>query len=78
MLTVFNYSIKLALIGLGFVCICHTINGICVGSIMTLSKHRSALVSLSVEPVRYWLALAFWTLSSIMLIFGGIKFKKFN
>lgn len=46
--------------------------GLGSGEIMQLSKHGDTILHKATEPSRYWIAIGFWTIASVMLIGGGI------
>lgn len=40
--------------------------------IIQLSKHGNAILHKATEPERYWIAIFFWSIASVMLIGGEI------
>ena len=54
------------------------IAGLGSGEIMQLSKNGNAVFHKSVEPSRYWIAIVFWTIASVMLVGGGINMIRKN
>ena len=52
--------------------------GLGTGDIIQLSKHGNAIFHKAVEPDRYWIAIFFWTIGSIMLVGGGINMIRKN
>jgi len=52
--------------------------GLDSGEIMQLSKNGNAVFHKSVEPSRYWIAIVFWTIASVMLMGGGINMIRKN
>lgn len=53
-------------------------NGFSIGEILKLSKHGNDVLHKATEPNRYWIAIFFWTIATIMLIGGGINMIRKN
>jgi len=54
------------------------IAGLGSGEIVQLSKHGSTILHKALEPSRFWIAIVFWTIASVMLIGGGINMIRKN
>ena len=68
----------LAIFILGLYAAWTLITGLASGEIMQFSKHGNATFHKTVEPNRYWIAISFWTIASIMLVGGGINMIRKN
>ena len=52
--------------------------GLNSGDILQMSKHGNAILHKSLEPNRYWIAIGFWTIATVMLMGGGINMIRKN
>ena len=54
------------------------ISGLDSGEIMQLAKQGNIILHREIEPNRFWIAIVFWTIASVMLIGGGINMIRKN
>lgn len=52
--------------------------GINSGEVVQFSKRGSAVMHRNQEPDRFWIAIAFWSIGTVMLIGGGINMIRKN
>jgi len=54
------------------------LQGLNSGEIMQMSRHSNAILHKDIEPSRYWIAIGFWTIATLMLISGGATMLRKN
>jgi hypothetical protein len=63
---------------LGFYAAGEVLSGLTTGEIMRMAKQGNVVLYKSSEPGRYWIALGFWFIASVMLIGGGLNMIRKN
>jgi hypothetical protein len=63
----------IAIFCLGIYALSTVVAGIKNGEIMQFSKRGNAIMHRTREPDRFWIAISFWSIGTVMLIGGGIN-----
>ena len=50
--------------------------GLLTGQIAKLSKNTQAIIDITQEPMRFWIAIVFWSIGAAMLL--GASYYKFT
>lgn len=62
----------LIILALGMYAAWIVLAGLSTGEIMQLSKHGNTILHKATETSRYWIAIVFWSIATVILIGGGL------